>query len=284
MVRRVTKKNAKGGAGLQFVINMYIRIAKTPEDTKIVISGLFMVKFGKWYFILNGLVIMEYFVKIRKKARILELKRRNLKNTILTSYTSYPSKKIRRICAYTSQETTKNKDLYAVSMRSNTPISFDESDDEDYTVIYDKSSFSYKIISVNDLKTDSENDNDKVNMPSFSSSEPTVEPTISPQHIDELNLKNETSLSECDGEEQNVIYFNDIFPFNIIYPDDLKSDKDNDNDKIDIKQSSEDITAIPSPNVINTDVDSYAQGSNKLLETSHDTISKNFTAKNLSRN
>ncbi|GKD19488.1 hypothetical protein Tco_1208646, partial [Tanacetum coccineum] len=53
-------------------------------------------------------------------------------------------------------------------------ISFDESDDEDYTVIYDKNSFSYKIISVDDLKTDSENDNDKVNMPSFPSPEPTV--------------------------------------------------------------------------------------------------------------
>ncbi|GKG09221.1 hypothetical protein Tco_0337967 [Tanacetum coccineum] len=53
-------------------------------------------------------------------------------------------------------------------------ISFDESDDEDYTVIYDKNSFSYKIISVNDLKTDSENDNDKVNMPLFPSPEPTI--------------------------------------------------------------------------------------------------------------
>nr|GFB57774.1 hypothetical protein [Tanacetum cinerariifolium] len=53
-------------------------------------------------------------------------------------------------------------------------ISFDESDDEDYTVIYDKNSFSYKIISFNDLQTDSENDNDKVNMPSFPSPEPEV--------------------------------------------------------------------------------------------------------------
>ncbi|GJZ72715.1 retrovirus-related pol polyprotein from transposon TNT 1-94 [Tanacetum coccineum] len=44
-------------------------------------------------------------------------------------------------------------------------ISFDESDDEDCTIIFDKNSFSYKIISVNDLKTDSENDDDKVNMP-----------------------------------------------------------------------------------------------------------------------
>ncbi|GJS79622.1 hypothetical protein Tco_0729503 [Tanacetum coccineum] len=53
-------------------------------------------------------------------------------------------------------------------------ISFDESDDEDYTVVYDENSFSYKIISINNLKTDFENDNDKVNMPSFPSPEPEV--------------------------------------------------------------------------------------------------------------
>ncbi|GJT82365.1 hypothetical protein Tco_1056707, partial [Tanacetum coccineum] len=45
-------------------------------------------------------------------------------------------------------------------------ISFDESDDEDYTVIYDKSLLSYKIISINDLKTDLEDGNNKVNIPS----------------------------------------------------------------------------------------------------------------------
>ncbi|GJY00292.1 hypothetical protein Tco_0357310 [Tanacetum coccineum] len=50
-------------------------------------------------------------------------------------------------------------------------ISFDESNNEDYTVVYDENSFSYKIISVNNLKMDSENDNDKVNMPSFPSLE-----------------------------------------------------------------------------------------------------------------
>ncbi|GJX66608.1 hypothetical protein Tco_0300951 [Tanacetum coccineum] len=53
-------------------------------------------------------------------------------------------------------------------------ISFDESDDEDCMVIFDKNSFSYKIISVNDLKTNLENDNDKVNMPLLPSPEPTV--------------------------------------------------------------------------------------------------------------
>ncbi|GJT51495.1 hypothetical protein Tco_0977652 [Tanacetum coccineum] len=150
-------------------------------------------------------------------------------------------------------------------------ISFDEFDDEDYTVVFEKNSFSYKIIFANDLKTDSETDNEKVNMPSFPSPEPTVsclndldffkdfenefpaivyndvltsksdfstKPTLCPQHIDEFDLKDETSFSEYDEEEQNVLYFNDLFPFNIIYPDDLKSDKDNHDNKIDIIQSS----------------------------------------------
>ncbi|GJU03910.1 hypothetical protein Tco_1114248 [Tanacetum coccineum] len=143
-------------------------------------------------------------------------------------------------------------------------ISFDESEDEDCTIIFDKNSFSYKIIYVNDLKTDSKNDNDKVNMPMLPSPEPTVsyfddlnyfkdfekefptivyndaqtskldfltESTLSPQHIDEFDLKSETSLSKCDEEEENVLCFNDLFRFNVIYPDDSKSDEDNDDDK-----------------------------------------------------
>ncbi|GKB28975.1 hypothetical protein Tco_0868376 [Tanacetum coccineum] len=140
---------------------------------------------------------------------------------------------------------------------------------EDYTVIYDKNSFSYKIISVDDLKTDSKNNNDKVNMPSFPSPEPTTELTVSSQYIDEFNLKDETSLSKYNEEEQNVLYFNDLFPFNIIYPDDLKSDKDNDDNEIDIIQPS-------GGDVINTDDGAYTHGSNKLLETSHDTSNKFF--------
>ncbi|GJY50859.1 hypothetical protein Tco_0441706 [Tanacetum coccineum] len=212
-------------------------------------------------------------------------------------------------------------------------ISFDESDDEDYTIIFDKNS--QKIISANDLKTDSENDNDKVNMPSLPSPEPTIscfddldffndlenefpaivyndaqtsklddldyfkdfenefpaivyndaqtsksdlstKPILNPQHIDEFNLKDETSLSECDEEEQNVLNFNDLFPFNVIYPDELKTDTDNDNDKVDIEHSSGDLSVKPLPDVINTDVGAYAHGSNKLLETSHDTSNKFF--------
>ncbi|GKA15683.1 hypothetical protein Tco_0695430 [Tanacetum coccineum] len=147
-----------------------------------------------------------------------------------------------------------------------------------------------------------ENDNEKDNMPSFPPPEPTTsyfddldffkdfktefpaivyniaqtskldlltEPTLNPQYIDEFNLKSETSLSKCDEEEENVLYFNDLFRFNIIYPDDSKSDKDNDDDEIYIKQFSRN-------NVINIDVGAYVHGSNKLLEISHDTSNKFF--------
>ncbi|GJY07007.1 hypothetical protein Tco_0374061 [Tanacetum coccineum] len=98
-----------------------------------------------------------------------------------------------------------------------------------------------------------------------------TEPTLKPQPIDEFDLKDETSLFEHDEEEQNVLYFNDLFPFNVIYPDDSKSDKDNDEDKIDIKQSL-------GGNVINIDDGAYAHGSNKLLEISHDKSNKRFKA------
>ncbi|GJW04004.1 hypothetical protein Tco_1562860 [Tanacetum coccineum] len=43
-------------------------------------------------------------------------------------------------------------------------ISFAKSDDVDYTFIYDKNSSSYKLISVNDLKFDTGNDIDEINV------------------------------------------------------------------------------------------------------------------------
>ncbi|GJV13276.1 hypothetical protein Tco_1354817 [Tanacetum coccineum] len=65
-----------------------------------------------------------------------------------------------------------------------------------------------------------------------------TEPILSPQHIDEFDLNDKTSVSEYDEEDQNILYFNDLFPFNIIRLDDLKSEKDNDDNDIDIIQSS----------------------------------------------
>ncbi|GJV05281.1 hypothetical protein Tco_1338850 [Tanacetum coccineum] len=128
-------------------------------------------------------------------------------------------------------------------------ISLDESDDEDYTVIFDENSFSYKIISVNDLKetysddkplspnptTDYFDDLDyfkdlENEFPAIvyndgltSKSDFGIRPLINSECIDEINLIDETSLSEYD--EEIVSRFNDLF--NDIHPDDLKSKKDN---------------------------------------------------------
>ncbi|GKC44249.1 hypothetical protein Tco_1061971 [Tanacetum coccineum] len=87
-----------------------------------------------------------------------------------------------------------------------------------------------------------------------------TEPILNPQHINEFNDK--TSLSEYNEEKHNILYFNDLFPFNIICFDDLKSEKDNENDKIDITQPFE-----------NNEI---SHGSITLFETSHDKKTKDF--------
>ncbi|GJY93225.1 hypothetical protein Tco_0509007, partial [Tanacetum coccineum] len=147
---------------------------------------------------------------------------------------------------------------------------------------------------------DSENDNEKVNLPLFPSPKHSVsciddldcfkdfenefpaivyndaltskldfstKPTLCPQHIDEFDLNDETSLSEYVEKEQNILYFNNLFPFNIIYPDDLKPDKDNDDNEIDMIQSSWG--------------NENTQGSNNQLEGCHNKINKVFKIKSL---
>ncbi|GJZ62956.1 hypothetical protein Tco_0619377 [Tanacetum coccineum] len=83
-------------------------------------------------------------------------------------------------------------------------ISFDESDDKDYTVVFDKNSFSYKFYSTNDLKTDSKNDNDKVNMPLLPSPEPTV------SYFDDLDF-----FKDFENEFPAIVY-NDAQRLNLI--------------------------------------------------------------------
>ncbi|GJV81564.1 hypothetical protein Tco_1517434 [Tanacetum coccineum] len=174
-------------------------------------------------------------------------------------------------------------------------ISFDESDDEDYMVIFDENSFSCKIISVGNLKMDLENENDEVNMTSFPSPEPTIgysddldffkdfenefpaiayndlksksdpliEPSVRSQHIDKFEM----SLSEYDEKEQNVLYLNDSFPLNAIFTNNPKMIKDND-DNIDITQLSR-------SNVLNIDT----KRSNELPRKNHDKTNKVFNEK-----
>ncbi|GJZ55777.1 integrase, catalytic region, zinc finger, CCHC-type containing protein [Tanacetum coccineum] len=126
-------------------------------------------------------------------------------------------------------------------------ISFDKSDDEDYTVIHDENSFSYKIISVNDLKMDSENNNDKVNMPLFSTPEP------------EVSYSNDLDFFKDFENEFSAIVYNDALTSK---SDFLTEPTDNDIDEIDIEQSSGDMSVVPLPIrvpiVINTDDGAYA--------------------------
>ncbi|GKA66054.1 hypothetical protein Tco_0765862 [Tanacetum coccineum] len=73
-------------------------------------------------------------------------------------------------------------------------ISLDESDDEHYIFIYDKSSFSYKLISVNDLKMNSGNDNDKVNI-ELPSDDASIKPSDSI-----INANIDTESHEFNGD------------------------------------------------------------------------------------
>ncbi|GJU74887.1 hypothetical protein Tco_1266292 [Tanacetum coccineum] len=83
------------------------------------------------------------------------------------------ARKCRKVFNWQTATYRKIKVSAIVNKEIDFRISFDESDDEDYTVIYDANSFSYKMISVNNLKTNSENDYEKV-MPSIPSPEPAI--------------------------------------------------------------------------------------------------------------
>ncbi|GKA30134.1 hypothetical protein Tco_0716439 [Tanacetum coccineum] len=97
-------------------------------------------------------------------------------------------------------------------------ISLDESDDEDYTDLENE----FPAIVYNDGLT--------------SKSDLGIKPLINSECIDELNLISETSLSEYDKEI--VLRFNDLF--NDIYPDNLKLEKDDDDNDIGTIQSLKD--------------------------------------------
>ncbi|GJY25795.1 hypothetical protein Tco_0400521 [Tanacetum coccineum] len=172
-------------------------------------------------------------------------------NITMEEYIRLEEEKARKRAIVFNDNLTSNETLSCEPMVSSLNdneidlrMSFEESNDEDYMDFENE----YPAIVYNDALT--------------SKSDFLTEPTLCPQHVDEFDLKDETSLSKYDEDEQSILYFNDLFPFNIIYPDDLKSDKDNDDNEINIIQSL--------GGNVNT------QGSNKLLEASHDKINRIF--------
>ncbi|GKF03099.1 hypothetical protein Tco_0030022 [Tanacetum coccineum] len=162
-------------------------------------------------------------------------------------------------------------------------ISCDESDDEDYTVIFDENLFSYKIVYVNDLKTVSENDGNNValspnptidhdyfndfenefpaivyNNGLTSKSDLRVKTLVSTDKTDEFNPIDETSLSEYD--EEIISCFNDLF--NNIHSTDSKSEIDNDDNNISTVQP--------------TEGNEFALRDDGISETCHNEIIKTF--------
>nr|GEZ26074.1 hypothetical protein [Tanacetum cinerariifolium] len=76
------------------------------------------------------------------------------------------------------------------------------------------------------------------------------EPTVSPHHVKEVDLEFEISFSKSDDEDYTIIYNNDSFSYKIIYVNDLKSNADNDDGKINVKLSLENIYIEPLGSVI----------------------------------
>ncbi|GKC53681.1 hypothetical protein Tco_1076426, partial [Tanacetum coccineum] len=130
---------------------------------------------------------------ISKKARILELKRIHLKINVLTSNTLYPSRKIRRICACTSQKTTKEtrsirrlRKKYRLNLKNDMPPR-DKMDNPNITM--------EEYIRLEEEKALRNVFNDEL------SSEKTLscEPTVSSLNNNEINFR--ISFDESDDED-----------------------------------------------------------------------------------
>ncbi|GJS00289.1 putative reverse transcriptase domain-containing protein [Tanacetum coccineum] len=91
-------------------------------------------------------------------------------------------------------------------------ISFEKSNDEDYTSPEPTCSYFDDL----DFLKDFENEFPAIiyNDALTSKSESLIGHVEIPHRINEFDLKDETSLSKHDEEEQNVLYVNDVFPFN----------------------------------------------------------------------
>ncbi|GJX92324.1 hypothetical protein Tco_0345650 [Tanacetum coccineum] len=179
-------------------------------------------------------------------------------NITMEEYIRLEEEKARRRGKVYNWKTATYSKICSLNDEINFRISIDESDDEDYTN-------EFPAIVYNDALT--------------SKSDFSTEPTLCPQHIDKFNLIDETSLSECYEVEQNVLYFNDLFPFNVIYPNDSKSNKDNGDDKIDIKHFSGDLSVKPLPDVSIRRILGYGYGvstSYTVLGPREDLFSENF--------
>ncbi|GKB08216.1 hypothetical protein Tco_0836500, partial [Tanacetum coccineum] len=102
-------------------------------------------------------------------------------------------------------------------------------------------------------------------------SEPEIssEPTVTPNHV---NF--EISFSESDDEDYTFIYVKDSFSYKLISVNDVKFDKDNNDDEIDVEPFSEIISIKLLDSVIDADVDTYSHEFDENLEMNHDILAE----------
>nr|GEY65782.1 zinc finger, CCHC-type [Tanacetum cinerariifolium] len=99
----------------------------------------------------------------------------------------------------------------------------------------------------------------------------------SPHHVEEVDLKIKISFSKSNDEDYIVIYNNNSLSYKINFVNDLKSDTDNNDDKINDKLSSENILIKPLDGGINTNLNTYAHAFDENIGTNHDIPSKSIT-------
>ncbi|GJS03789.1 hypothetical protein Tco_0320297 [Tanacetum coccineum] len=102
-----------------------------------------------------------------------------------------------------------------------------------------------------------------------SEQEVSPKPTISPHHVKKVDLEFGISFAESDDEDYTVMYDKDSFSYKIIFANDLMLDTDNDDGKIDVKLSLENIFIGPLDSVIDTNLDTYSHAFENF-ETNHD--------------
>nr|GEY38677.1 hypothetical protein [Tanacetum cinerariifolium] len=93
------------------------------------------------------------------------------------------------------------------------------------------------------------------------------EPMVSHHHIKKVNFDFQISFAESDDEDYTFMYDKNSFSCKLIFDNDLKSDTRNDNDKINIKLPSEDISIKLLDSGINANADTYSYAFDENFET-----------------
>ncbi|GJT74948.1 hypothetical protein Tco_1041673 [Tanacetum coccineum] len=198
-----------------------------------------------------------------------------MKNTVLTTNTPYPSWKIRRIRAYTSQETTKNSSairrIQKTSIRQYIKLQAEKAQRRGQmfnweTATYGKSygddldfftgfKADYPAIVYNDALTSNEN------VPS--------KPPVSIYNAIKVDIDFSISFSDSDDEDYTFICDKNSFSYKLIPINDLKPEPVNDHVEINTELCSKNVDIKPMDSVVCISNHTTLVESDECLETNH---------------